>query len=348
MSAAGIESSWPLIGHESSIERLRQMAANSQVPTALLFCGPASTGRVATAMEFARALLCPSAVVGRPCGSCSGCRRVSSGNHPDIDAWDLARQEREKGESKSGALTIDTIREIVASATLRPYESARRVIILDGAETLGETAQQALLKTLEDAANYVSIILVTTAAEAILGTVRSRMVELPFQLVPTAEIAAGIRRLHPHAKDVDEIAQLASGRAGWAVDMIDSPAKLEAEREAIAEIEGWIAASRRDRLVEAYRRGDSLVRKRVSPQAEQRSLDRAVLVWRDLLLDANGGGDLAFDSARARRLIPSSRIGTRDLYQALEACRQCQFDLSHNLRPRLALELMVNRWPILS
>jgi DNA polymerase-3 subunit delta' len=347
MAADGASTNWPLIGHESAIERLRQMVARSRIPAALIFAGPRSTGRFATAREFARTLLCPDARDGIACSVCSSCRRVTSKNHPDLDIWSVERQEAGKPVSKSGSLTIETVREIAASATLRPYESSRRVIVIDDAETLGVDAQQALLKTLEDAAEYVSIVLVTTSVDVIISTVQSRAVEVPFQLVPTAQIIDGLERHRPDATNADEIAQLAQGRAGWAISAVDYPAKLDEEREANSEIERWIAASRRDRLVDAYRRGDSLVQKRISPQKAQEAVDRATLVWRDLLLSNLGNGEWAFDSQRVSRLNPSGRLGAGELYGAIAACRQCQFDLSHNVRPKLALEIMVTQWPIL-
>jgi DNA polymerase III subunit delta' len=348
MAAKSAARSWPLIGHGASIERLRQMAARSRIPTALLFSGPQSTGRLATARELARTLLCPEACHGVACGECSSCRRVTSKNHPDLDFWSVARQEDGKQVSKSGVLTIETVREIAASATLRPYESERRVIIIDDAETLGEAAQQALLKTLEDAPEYLAIVLIATSVDAIIATVQSRVAELTFPLVATAEIAAGLRRLRPDVVGSDEIARLAQGKVGWALDAADKPELLIEEREASADIESWIAASRRDRLVKAYRSGDALVKKQISPQAVQENLDRATLVWRDLMLNANGAEELAFDPGRVARLDPTARLETRALYAALVACRQCQFDLSHNVRPRLALEIMVNQWPTLS
>ena len=208
MAADGATTAWPLIGHQTAIERLRQMAGGDRVPTALIFSGPRSTGRLATAREFARSLLCPDAREGTACSACSSCRRVTTRNHPDLDVWSVERQEAGKPVSKSGALTIETVREIVASATLRPYESNQRVVVVDDAEMLGVDAQQALLKTLEDAPDYVSIILVSTSMDAIISTVQSRTVEVPFQLVPTGQISDGLGRLRP-----DCAKQLAGSRA---------------------------------------------------------------------------------------------------------------------------------------
>ena len=80
----------------------------------------------------------------------------------------------------------------------------------------------------------------------------------------------------------------------------------------------------------------------------QQDLDQALLIWRDLLLSATGNVDIAFDPKRIERLAPTLSPDSGSLYAALAACRQCQFDLRHNVRPRLALELMVNQWPTLS
>ena len=322
------------------------MASRDRVPTALLFTGPEMIGRKAVALEFSRVLLCPNATDAIACGNCSSCRRVTSANHPDIDRWDLDRQERERGASKSGSLTIETVREIAASATLRPHESDRRVVIVDNAETLGEDAQQALLKTLEDAPGYVAIILIASSVDAIISTVRSRVAEISFQLVPSVDIASGLKILRPHA-DADSIAQLAQGRAGWAVAAADDGALVEQGRNVTDAVEQWIASSPRNRLVEAYRRGDAVVQRRTTAQDIRKSLDVAILVWRDVLLCANGSEELAFDPSRAQRLAPTSKPATDALFLALAACRQCQFDLQHNVRPRLALELMVNQWPTL-
>jgi DNA polymerase-3 subunit delta' len=347
MTMEGGHTSWPVVGHAQSINRLRQMVSRNRVPTALLFAGPEMTGRKTVALEFSRVLLCPDASDAVACGECSSCRRVTSGNHPDIDRWGIDRQEAVKGVSKSGTLTIESVRAIAGSATQRPHESERRVVIVDNAETLGEDAQQALLKTLEDAPAFTSIILIATTVESIISTVRSRVVEVPFQLVPSPVIAAGLKALRLDV-DADLIAQLAQGRAGWAVAAASDSSVVERMRDETALVEQWIAASRRDRLVEAYRRGDSVVQKRASVQDVRKTLDLATLVWRDLLLSASGNENLAFDPDRAQRLLGSARPGTGDIYQALVACRQCQFDLQHNVRPKLALELMVNQWPILS
>ena len=184
--------SWPIIGHAHQVERLRRMVIADQYPLALLMTGAPHVGRKALALQFAAAVLCPNASDGIPCGECRTCRLIEAGKHPDVEIWDIARQERESGASKSGSLTIETVRKVASSTALRPYEGARRFIIIDEAESLGEPAQQALLKTLEDLPAYATIILIATNAGAMLDTVRSRCTEFAQQLVSTGEIAAAL------------------------------------------------------------------------------------------------------------------------------------------------------------
>ena len=141
---------WPIIGHGHQVERLRRMVVADQYPLAILMTGAPHVGRKALAQQFAAASLCPDSADGIACGDCRTCRLIAAGRHPDVEIVGPRRQEGESGVSKSGSLTIETVRKVASSTALRPYEGTRRFIIIDEAETLGEPAQQALLKTLED------------------------------------------------------------------------------------------------------------------------------------------------------------------------------------------------------
>ena len=222
-------------------------------------------------------------------------------------------------------MTIETVRKIAASTALRPYEGRHRFIIVDEAETLGEPAQQALLKTLEDLPGYATIILIATSAGAMLDTVRSRCVEIALQLVPTAEIVAAIDGPDAHA-----IAARAAGRPGWAIKALAEPDWRASQSEGIERLESWLRMSTAERLVEAYQRGDRFMKER--KQAFQ-DLDRVQLIWRDIVLTSADLDQFAFDAERARGLMARSSAGMSDWYRALTATRQCIQDLTGNIRP---------------
>jgi DNA polymerase-3 subunit delta' len=332
--------SWPIIGHAHQVERLRRMVVADQFPLAILMTGAPHVGRSALALQLAAAALCPNASDGIPCGDCRTCRLVAGEKHPDVETWNVERQERESGASKSGTMTIETVRKVAASTALRPYEGARRFIIIDDAETLGEPAQQALLKTLEDLPAYATIILVATSAGAMLDTVRSRCAEIALQLVSTSEITVAL-----DTPEAESVAALAGGRPGWAITAINDPDWREKQAEAVENLEAWVRMSKGDRLVEAYVRGDRFVRHRRQALGD---LDQLQLMWRDIVLTSAQLPQFAFDPGRAERVIQCSTADVSDWHRALAATQQCIRDLTGNIRPRLAMQAMVNQWPTLS
>jgi DNA polymerase III subunit delta' len=330
---------WNLIGHEAAVGRLRQMVTVNRYPPAILITGSPGTGRATLARRFAAASLCPNAADGNPCGTCAICERIDHNTHPDVTIWSVAAQEIERGANKSGAMTIETVRAISAATSLLPRDAARRFMIIEDADTLAETAQQAMLKTLEEVPGYMTIVLIATRASSLLETIRSRCVEIPLQLVPTAQIEAALD--HPMA---GEIARLAVGRPGWALRAASNPGELEAERSRVAGVEQWLGMAERDRLVEAYVRGERFLRDRAALMAD---LATAHIAWRDLLFTALGASDLAIDPDRKSRLLARPDLDPSTALRALCATERCSRDLLSNVRPRLALQSMVNQWPIL-
>ena len=83
----------------------------------------------------------PAAIVLDACGVCASCQRIARGVHPDVSII-------EPGDS--GAIKVDQIRDVVERAAYRPFEGRRRVVIFDDADALMPSAQNALLKTLEE------------------------------------------------------------------------------------------------------------------------------------------------------------------------------------------------------
>jgi len=131
----------------------------------------------------------------RPCGHCPQCRKAQGGIHPDI-AWIAGA-----GEGKP--INVDQVRALRSDAYIRPNEGERKVYILEGADRMNASAQNAMLKLLEEGPAYAAFLLLSENAGGILETVRSRCEELDLVPVPPAEAE---RWLSAHFPDQDPAA----------------------------------------------------------------------------------------------------------------------------------------------
>lgn len=157
-----------ITGQDQVIEALKSALARKRVPHALLFAGPKSAVPRLAALELAKALLCLNASVSGGCDECEDCRMLEGSLHPDL----LIMEPPDEG---SRVIKVEAVRQITARAGLRPLRSARKVFIIDSSEMMNETAQNALLKTLEEPPGDSVFVLIAYAAENLLPTIRSRV-----------------------------------------------------------------------------------------------------------------------------------------------------------------------------
>ena len=125
--------------------------------------------RLAEAYRMAAAALCTSSGK-RPCGVCRDCRKVQQRIHPDVTL--VTRQDKKK------ELIVDQVREITREAYILPNEAERRVFILEEADLMNISAQNAALKLLEEPPAGVVFLLCTVNPMQLLPTVRSRCAQI--------------------------------------------------------------------------------------------------------------------------------------------------------------------------
>lgn len=159
------------------------MEDDFRLPHACVIAAASREAALRRAEELARAAVC-SGPAPRPCGVCRDCRKALAGLHPDIRV--VSRLTDEKGRPKQN-IGVDQIRELSADAIVLPNESARKVYILDEAETMNPPAQNAALKLLEEPPADAVFLLCTCNPQLLLPTVRSRCTLL--SAAPEAEQA---------------------------------------------------------------------------------------------------------------------------------------------------------------
>lgn len=178
--------------------------ALSTVPShAYLLHGPAGTGKRTAAMAFAAELLAegsrdPDAVR----------HRVHAGTHPDL-TW--------VRPSGAHVMRVDDVEQpVVAAATRTPFESSRRVFVLERVDTMNDEVANRLLKTLEEPPAFVHLILLTDALGRVLETVISRCQLVRFDPLPADRIASALEAEGVPSGQALACARLALGNAARA------------------------------------------------------------------------------------------------------------------------------------
>ncbi|MBL9138532.1 MAG: hypothetical protein JNK85_21875 [Verrucomicrobiales bacterium] len=162
---------------QQSVSLLTRSIDRGRLGHAYLFTGESPDRLERVAGELAMTVNCQGGLFqsrGRipttACGTCSACRRIREGIHPDVH-WLRA-------ESKSRIIRIEQVRELIQAIQLKPTEGRLKVGVLVGADRLNPQAANAFLKTLEEPPPASLLILLTTEPDRLLETVLSRCLRL--------------------------------------------------------------------------------------------------------------------------------------------------------------------------
>jgi DNA polymerase III delta' subunit len=180
-----------------------------------IFVGPPHIGKATAAKEFARSLNCLT----DNSGPCDNCKRLQAGAYPDFI---VLTAEPGKG------ILIGQVRALRTALGLKPYESGRRIVLVDDAHLLTDEAQNALLKLIEEPPKDTIFILSTHRLMALLPTVRSRCAVIYFSPVEESEINNLLQSEYGVAPAVaSDLAKASLGIPGRAVLSIPTDEKDE-------------------------------------------------------------------------------------------------------------------------
>jgi DNA polymerase-3 subunit delta' len=172
-----------LIDQESVITTLKSAVSASKIDNsesqemthAWLFTGPPGSGRSNAAIAFAAALVCLEG----GCGRCVDCTTVKNGTHADVEVM-----------STDGlSIKIDEVRELVLRAAWAPSVSNYRVVVMEDADRLTESAANALLKAIEEPNQQTVWLLCAPSSTDVLPTIRSRTRSLMLRTPSTIAVA---------------------------------------------------------------------------------------------------------------------------------------------------------------
>jgi DNA polymerase-3 subunit delta' len=145
---------------KGAVEASRSGAETQEMTHAWVFAGPPGSGRSSAAVAFAQALVCSKS----GCGSCNECRSAMAGSHPDVEII------RTEGLS----IKVEEVRELLTRVAWAPSMGGWRVVVMEDADRLTESAANALLKAIEEPGNRTVWLLCAPTLHDVLPTIRSR------------------------------------------------------------------------------------------------------------------------------------------------------------------------------
>jgi len=199
-----------ILGQERAVRLLREAISKEKTAHAYLFVGTQGTGKTTTALAFCQALNCRQPVGGEGCGRCPPCRKLSSGNFPDLVIVEADGQN----------IKIEQVRELDRSFGFKSVEAEYRVTIVRRAEAMTEEAANAFLKMLEEPPSGNILVLTVTEPLDLLPTIVSRCQRVSFRPIPADLIEKWLIENQGMEKDkASLLSKMAAGSPGKALDM---------------------------------------------------------------------------------------------------------------------------------
>lgn len=340
----------PIYGHDALLHRLGGALASSRFPQAALLVGPPGAGKKRIALWLAQGLLCNTGP-GEPCGDCAECRKVLELGHPDLHwfvpiprpkAGDSGKQVEQVKELLAEALaelrtdplhrqpdrmashSLASVRLLQQVVALTPFQARRKVVIVGDAERLivqeaSQEAANALLKVLEEPPADTVVLLTAADPQALLPTIRSRLVPIRVGRVGDEHVRAFLENELQESLDDDQLGQRVLSADGC----IGRALRPDGEAD---------EAKRADMLLKAFKRGPSEWAAAALGQASwgargdfSGTLDAMALRLRDEI---------------AKPSTPRERITT--CLEALKRVQETRMEAQTNANPQLALAVLAS------
>lgn len=215
-----------VVGQEELVQRLIAYRAEENLPHALLFVGDEGSEALPLSLAFVRYLFCSSPQGGESCGQCKSCIQLDELSHPDfhpvvpvvkrtsdkptitadyIRQWrELLRQRRRPTledwtakivtGNKQLSIYKDESDSIAAKLSLSSYQSDYRIVWVWAPEKMNLSSANKLLKILEEPPLGVCFIMVSSSAEELLPTIRSRLQRIHVPPVSDSRMSTYLER----------------------------------------------------------------------------------------------------------------------------------------------------------
>ena len=326
-----------LAGNETLKKRLCDDILSDRLTHAYLIEGAPGTGKHALSLRIAAALACENKAnqaLPLPCTVCPACRKILSGNHPDVSV--IGRQDK-------ATIGVDVIREMQADTAIAPNEAENKIYVIEDAHLLTVQAQNAFLLTLEEPPSYVRFFLLCESTAPLLETIRSRVITLRTEPIDPEAMDAWLTEHNAAARALknanpDEFRELiaaSGGSIGQALALTDAKTRrsvLEL-REGAKEFLNLFSGNRNSGAVLSYFAAFGQKREDILQRLRQ-----ILIALRDLLvLKQSESAPLCFFATREEAISLAFRFSSPELFRLCDAIESATEDLRRNANVRLTL-----------
>ncbi|WP_373215728.1 ATP-binding protein [Ruminococcus sp. 5_1_39BFAA] len=316
-----------IIGHEEIIRHLKNAIETEKVSHSYILTGDPGSGKKLLAGTYATALQCEEGGT-EPCGKCESCKKAIGKNHPDIIMV---------SHEKPNTISIDEIRDqVVNDVSIKPYFSHYKIYIIADAELMTPQAQNALLKTIEEPPEYAVIMLLTSNADGLLPTIRSRCVRLDLKVVDDGLVK---KYLMEHLQIPDYQADIDTSYAHGSI----GKAKEAATSQEFADMtQNALKILKYADTMEVYELTDAIKNLTSEKQNISDYLDIFLFWFRDVLMfkATREIDNLVFKQEINYIKEQASKRSYENLEKILDALDKTKVRLRANVNTELALELL--------
>ena len=294
-----------LIGKEQAFQTVSAAALEGKLSHALVITGEKGIGKSTFADAVCKLIFCSEEK--KPCNECKACRKIQKGIHPDIFKIYPA--------GKSETIGVNEIEIVKQNIYIKPNDSEFKVFIIYSAEKMNRFAQNALLKMVEEPPEYCYFIFTCQNLQALLPTVRSRMVSVSLSAASKSEVERFLCETVPEISQAEasNAAERSRGILGLALELVTDleTAELYKNLDDVAK-----AICDHDRALLCLELGKYSKKK----ENALRLAELLSLVFRDVCVSSAGGKNVLSGCKSAVEQLSKTCSGKAAM-EAMEACK---------------------------